>query len=392
VQDAEPAFAALLAEGRAAPAMYPLLTSCYMLGMVQQVRGELTAALRTFREGLGFAPESGRVSLFHAGEAHIGIAQVLYQRNRLQEALPHATQGVELCRQVIELTELDLALVTLGWIRHAMGETAAALDAMNEACRAYPRPDAAGLGYPAECERARLLLTLGRVEDAARWVQDRGLTEDVEVAYALEPDLLLLARLHLAQSQPNRALELLQRLDTLAESQRRMGSLIEVRAVRSLALQATGDHEGALSVLAGALELARPEGYIRVFADEGPPMAALLRSLLRTRPHGGGQAAADADTDYLLQVLRAFGPAPVPARSDDPRRVARVTGLVESLTERELEVLRLLAAGSRNRDIARELVVTLETVKKHTSHIYRKLGAANRTEAVAHARILGLIS
>jgi LuxR family maltose regulon positive regulatory protein len=388
VVDTEPAFAQLLAEGRAAPAAYPVLRSCFMVGLVQQAQGKLGAALHTYREGLRLASEGDRFSVYHAGEAHVGIAQVLYQRNQLEEALQHATRGVELCRQVIELTELDVALVALAWIRQAMGDPDGALEAVEEACRTYPRADVVALAYPAWSERARLLLALGRVEEAVRWTREQGLTDQDEVSYLREGDHLVLARVLVAQAQPDRALGLLERLDALAEAQGRTGSLLQVRALRALALQAAGDHQAALTLLASTLELAAPEGHVRVFADEGPPMAALLRSLLGARQRGRLAGHDGAGIEHLHRVAAAFRPARHP---DDPA-VPAAGGLVEPLTERELEVLRLLAAGRRNRDIAAELVVTLETVKKHTSHIFAKLGATNRTQAVAHARRLGLIA
>jgi LuxR family maltose regulon positive regulatory protein len=387
--EVEPAFAELLAEARTTPVPYPVLMSLFLpLGQVQQARGKLGAALRTYREGLRLATQGERLSVYHAGDAHVGLAQVLYQRNQLDEALQHATQGVELCRQVIELTELDVALVALGWIRQAMGDPDGALEAMDEACRTYPRADVVALAYPAWSERARLLLALGRVQDAARWTQEQGLTDQDEVSYLREGDHLVLARVLMAQAQPGAALGLLERLDALAASQGRTGSLIGIRALRALALQAAGEHQGAVSLLTEVLELAAPEGYIRVFADEGPPMAALLRSLMGARQRGRGAAGAGAATEHLHRVIRAFAPMKVQAEQPTPA----VTALIEPLTERELEVLRLLAAGRRNRDIAAELVVTVETVKKHTSHIFAKLGAANRTQAVAHARRLGLIA
>jgi LuxR family transcriptional regulator, maltose regulon positive regulatory protein len=293
---------------------------------------------------------------------------------------------------VIELTELDVALVVLAWIRQATGEADAALAAMEEACRTYPRADVVALAYPAWSERARLLLGLGRVEEAARWTQEQGLTAQDEVSYLREGDHLVLARVLLAQSRPEQALGLLERLDALADSQGRTGSLIGIRALRSLALQAAGDHQAALTLLAEALELAAPEGYVRVFTDEGPPMAALLRSLMGARQRGRGPAGAGSvtgvATEQLHRIIRAFGSTKAQAEQITPA----VAGLIEPLTGRELEVLRLLAAGRRNREIAQELVVTLETVKKHTSHIFAKLGATNRTQAVAHARRLGLIA
>jgi LuxR family transcriptional regulator, maltose regulon positive regulatory protein len=133
----------------------------------------------------------------------------------------------------------------------------------------------------------------------------------------------------------------------------------------------------------GALLLACPQGYVRVFADEGPPMAALLGRLVAAQR--AGQAAAGVPLGYLARLQRAFGPGQ-PARDPVP------SGIVDPLTSRELEILEKLAAGRSNQAIARELVVTLDTVKKHhVGHVLGKLGAANRTEAVARARELSLI-
>ena len=385
---AERAYAEMLAEGRAAPDLYPLMLSCLPLGEVQQGQGKLGAALRTYREGLRFATEGGRVSPFHAAAAHLGIAQVLYERDQLDDALRHVTDSIELGRQMIWFFEQRL--VASAWIRQAIGEAEAALEAMNEACRMYPSPDTISIWHPGPSERARLLLAQGRAGEAARWTEERGLRPEDEVSYAREREHLVLARVLLAGPDPDRALGLLERLEALAESQGRQQSLIQIRAVRSLALQSAGDHQGALVSLADALSLARPEGYVRVFADEGPPMAALLRSLIGARQRGRVAAGSGAVREHLHRVVRAFGPAP--GGTGEPERAASgATGRVEPLTDRELEVLRLLAAGRPNREIAGELVVTLETVKKHASHIFDKLGAANRTEAVARARELRLI-
>ena len=128
--------------------------------------------------------------------------------------------------------------------------------------------------------------------------------------------------------------------------------------------------------------LACPQGYVRVFADEGPPMAALLGRLIAAQR--AGQAAADVPLGYLARLQRAFG-------SGRPARDPVPCGIVDPLTSRESEVLTMLAAGRSNQAIARELVVTLDTVKKHVGHVLGKLGAANRTEAVARARELNLI-
>jgi LuxR family transcriptional regulator, maltose regulon positive regulatory protein len=386
MEDAERALAELVVEGRASPELDPVMSTGFTLARVQRARGRLGAALRTCQDGLRFAIEGDRRTGYQAGEPHVGIAEVLYERDEVDLALEHVTQGIELCRQVLVLRKWDRGLCTLGWIRQAKGEADAALEAMEEACRLYPTVEVASLFNPAPAERARLLLVQGRIEEAARWTEERGLSDDDEVSYPRERDYLVLARVLLARAEPARALGLLERLDALAESQGRAGSLIEIRALRALALQATGDHQGALTAVAEALSLAQPERYVRVFADEGPPMAALLKSLIGTRRRGRATAASGAAQEHLNRVVQAFAPAGLRGTT-----AAAGSGLIEPLTARELEVLSLIAAGRRNREIANELVVTLETVKKHTSHIFDKLGAASRTQAVTRARELGLV-
>ena len=178
---------------------------------------------------------------------------------------------------------------------------------------------------------------------------------------------------------------MLGRLRAAAAAQDRAGSLIEIGALRALALAAKGEERAAVDALAGALVIACPQGYVRVFADEGPPMAALLGRLITAQRTG--QAAADVPFGYLAWLQRAFD-AGHPATEPRP---AAVYGIVNPLTSRELEVLRMLAAGRSNLAIARALVVALDTVKKHVGHVLWKLGAANRTEAVARARELSLI-
>ena len=198
----------------------------------------------------------------------------------------------------------------------------------------------------------------------------------------------MLARVLLAQDRPGLALPLLDRLYAAAAAQDRTGSLIEVGALRALALAASGEQKAAVDALAGALALACPKGYIRVFTDEGPPMAALLGRLIAAQR--AAHAAAAVPLGCLARLQRAFVP-----EQDTPAggrgTAAGLPGLVEPLTPRELEVLGMLAAGRSNQSIAAELVVTLDTVKKHVGHVLGKLGAANRTEAVARARELGLI-
>ncbi|MFZ0192927.1 MAG: LuxR C-terminal-related transcriptional regulator [Streptosporangiaceae bacterium] len=190
------------------------------------------------------------------------------------------------------------------------------------------------------------------------------------------------ARVLLAQDRPRQALALLDRLHAAAVAQDRTGSLIEIGALRALALAASGEETVAVTVLAEALLLACPQGYVRVFADEGPQMAVLLGRLIVAQRTG--RAAGDVPLGYLARLQRAF-------RTGRPGPDLIPVGIVDPLTSRELEVLKMLAAGRSNQAIACELVVTLDTVKKHVGHVLGKLGAANRTEAVARACELSLI-
>jgi LuxR family maltose regulon positive regulatory protein len=311
----------------------------------------------------------------------VSLAELAYQRNELDCALDHAERGIALCRSFVYTMPLAAGLATLAWIRQAGGDAAGAMDAMDEAVRASPGPPP-GLLNPIPARRARLLLAQGDLAATARWTQQNGLTADDQPDYAREPGYLVLGRVLLAQGHPDRALMLLDRLYAAAAAQDRVGSLVEIGALRALALAACGQDADAVNALAGALTLACPRGYVRVFADEGPPMAALLARLIAAQRSGSGfGAVAEVPLGCLARLQRALS----------TQDAAPEAGLVDPLTSRELEVLDMLAAGASNQAIASQLVVTLDTVKKHVSHVLSKLGAANRTEAVARARELGLI-
>jgi LuxR family maltose regulon positive regulatory protein len=193
----------------------------------------------------------------------------------------------------------------------------------------------------------------------------------------------------LATEAPGRALGLLERLRAQAVAQGRTGSVIQVRALEAIALESCGDEPAALAALAEALALAAPEGYLRVFVDEGTALATVLRVLVTTPAKA--RAAASVPPAYLGRLLHAFEQAGRPVVPPDPGHAAALAGLTAPLTARELEVLALLAAGKANQAIAGELVITLDTVKRHVTHIFEKLGVANRTQAVIRARELGLL-
>ena len=376
----------VLAERRVAGEGFLAIRVCYDLGQVQCAQGNLDAALATYRQALDIAGEGSQPP--HLGMAYVGLAEVLYERDELAAALDHATRGVTLCRQLALTPPLATGLAVVARIRQAHGEAAAALEAMGEAGQSGLSPQVVALFSPVPSQRARLLLAQGDVPAAAQWTTAAGLSPDDEPDYPREPAYLVLARVLLAQDRPGPALTLLQRLLQAAAAQGRTGSVIEIQALQALALAVKGDESAAVDAIAEAVTLACPQGYVRVFADEGTPMRVLLARLSAAErdqraPAGGIHAG------YLAALLRACGPADaVPPQG---RAATARPGLAEPLTGRELEVLRLLAAGSSNQRIARDLFVAPDTVKKHVTHVLGKLGAANRTEAAARARQLGLI-
>jgi LuxR family transcriptional regulator, maltose regulon positive regulatory protein len=384
--EAERALADLVAERVAAGEGYLAMRVCYDHGEVQLAQGRLGAAQRTYQRGLAIASEAGQQPP-PAGMAHVGLAEVLYERNELAAAHEHATQGAALCRQLAYTQPLARSLAMLARIRQAQGDTVGAREAIGQAERVHLSPQLAAMFNPVPAWRARLLLALGEAAATARWASGRGLRAGDEPGYPREREYLALARVLLAEHAPGQALGLLDRLHAEAAAQQRTGSVIEAAALRALALADGGDRAAASASLAEALALAAPEGYIRVFADEGAPMAGLLGRLAAAQRTGRVVFPGPVPQRYLNQLIRAFQPAAAPPAARD----TAMAGMAEPLSGRELEVLRLLAAGKSNQQIADELVVTLATVKKHVGHILGKLAAGNRTQAVARARVLGLL-
>ena len=356
----------------------------YCLARLQRSRGSLDAAWRTCEHALEQLAVPGEPLPPPAGPALVNLAAVAYQRDDLDAAFDYATRGVRLCREFVHMPPLGAGLTTLAWLRHIDGDAAGALELIAEAGTFAPGP--AGLLNPIPGQRAQLLLAMGDIAQAAQWVGDLGVGAGDEPVFPREKEHLVLARLLLAEARPDQALALLDRLDAAAASRHRVGSLIEIRALRALACQVLDDESEALAALASALKLGWPQRYIRVFVDEGPAMADLLARLVARRAdHGPGAVS-------LTCIARIQGAFP---REVDDGGVAgargRVVQLVEPLTAREREILALLALGATNQRIADELVVTVDTVKKHVSHVLSKLGAGNRTEAVARGRELGAI-
>ena len=288
---------------------------CHVLCQAQRAQGRLDAVVRTCRRTLEITAPPGRPAAPAAGAAYVNLGEDAYQRNELDTALRHVTEGIALCRQLAYTAPLAAGLVTLAWIRQAGGDQAGALDAIGEAGRFAPGPAVNGLLNPVPAERARLLLAQGDLAGAARWADEKGLGAGDEPRYPSEPEHLLLARVLLAQDRPGPALELLDRLYASAVAQDRIGSVIEAGALRALALAASGQEADAVTALAGVLTLAGPRGYVRVFADEGPPMAALLGQLIAAQRTG--RAEGGIPIGYLARLNRAFDTA---TAGSGPRR------------------------------------------------------------------------
>jgi LuxR family maltose regulon positive regulatory protein len=376
--EAERAFADIVADGREASESHLMLTAGSVLGRIQHAQGRLEVAFRTYQEGLEFATRTGPSVGLSTAVAHVGMAEVFYERNQLEEALDHAREGISLGRQLTSTQALATGLTTMAWIRQAMGDPAGAREAMAEAYQVMPNLEIVALHNPVPAERARLLLAQGDVKEIARWVAERGLEEEDEPGYARELEYLVLARYLLSRNMTDRAFALLERLGAAAKAQSRLGSVIEVQVLQALGFQAAGKADPAMNILAQALMQAEPEGYIRTFVDEGRPMAALLHRAL----------SRGVTADYTARLLAAF-PSVDQGIQPSPPPVA--VPFNEPLSERELEVLRRLATGASNQEIAEELSIAPNTARKHVSNIIGKLGVNNRTQAVSRGRDLGLL-
>jgi LuxR family maltose regulon positive regulatory protein len=225
--------------------------------------------------------------------------------------------------------------------------------------------------------RARLWLEQGRLAEARHWADTRGLSADGKLDLAHEVEYLTLVRILLAEHNVDDAARLLSRLQVAMEAKGRQGDLIAVLVLQAMVLYMQADTSAALTKLEHAVSLAHSEGYLRVFLDEGKPMESLLK--MATAEWRNRDLLA-----YARKLLAAFAAASVPPAE------AQVPHL-GILSDRELEVLRLMAAGCSNKEIANELVIAIGTAKRHTANIFDKLDVRNRTEAVTKARQLGLL-
>jgi LuxR family maltose regulon positive regulatory protein len=327
--------------------------------------------------------------------AYIFHADALREWNQLDEALELALQGVRLSEQTETIVALYLGYTLLMRIYLARKEMDAARLAFQKAEEALAKT------YSAYRRDAYLIvhwmqfwLASGEQERMRNWLreieQPTGVGIAVHAPLAHEREEVARVRMLLAQQMPAEALALLEPLLDRAKQQERWSHVIEMKVLQALSHVLGNEEQEALTVLAQAIHLAEPEGYIRIFVDEGPAIATLL-SRLRDQERRKGP------TPYLDTLLAAFSSErmthqPLPVGSGEPRGPIREQTLIEPLSERELEVLQLLARGDSNQEIADRLVIAVVTVKRHVTHIFEKLGVNNRVQAVARARSLGLLS
>jgi LuxR family maltose regulon positive regulatory protein len=350
------------------------------LADIRIAQGRLHEAMQAYERGITLAADQPAPSLRGVPDMHVGVSELFRERNDLALATQHLLSSEDLGERAGLAQNPYRWRVAMARVREAEGDLEAALELLDEAERLYASDYYPNV-RPIPAMKARVWIALGRLGQALGWARAHRVSVMDELSYVREFDHITLARLLLADPARDRgdgsareAPELLERLLRAAEAGRRTRSVIEILVLEALAHQMRGDVAAGLAPLERALTLAEPEGYVRIFADEGPPMSALL----------GAAAKREIAPGYVRHLLAEFGHAHDRTPIKQP--------LVEPLSERELDVLRLLATDLAGPEIARELVVSLSTVRSHTKAIYAKLGANNRRAAVTRAEELDLLS
>lgn len=360
---------------------------------LQTRQGHLHRAREILERALRWATDPQGQWLPIASEALIGLGDLEREWNQLEAAADHLAESIDLARQWSELSAFD-AYFPLARTRLAQGDLEGARQALDTARQLARRSRMTALDdLMADLQDAYFCTVTGDAAGSERWAERRGLLpgasppsypalvdEEYIVAHLLKYEQMVLARLFLLRERPAAALDLLEPLLAQARQLGRVDLSIEIQILRALAWRQEGDETQALDALAEALSLAEPGGWQRIFLDEGQALTGLLH-----RATSRGVAPA-----YVAGLLAALG-EPEAARGEAGPWPSPATPLLEPLSERELEVLRLLAAGLSNPEIAERLVVAVSTVRSHCKSIYGKLGVHRRWDAVQRARALGLI-
>ena len=388
-------------------------TGCALaLADIVIAQGYLHEAMGIYEQSLRLASERGEPNLRGTADMLVGMSELYYERNDLNAATLCLLRGKEQGEHTGLPQNRYRWRVAMARIREKEGDLNGALDLLDEAERLF-MSDFSPNVRPIAAIKARLYAAHGRLGEALDWAREQGLSAEDNLNYLREFEHITLARVMFAQYQRDRADSLireaigfLERLLKAAQEGGRTGSVIEILILQALAHQAEGDIPAALMPLHQALTLAKPEGYVRIFLDEGQSMAQLLREA----------AAHEIMPDYTGKLLDAIKSGQQPVlptghRDDGADRQAghgrsedkslrsdwqsqsspTSQSLIEPLSQRELEILRLFKTELSGPEIARELVIALSTVRTHTKSIYSKLNVNNRRAAVKRAAELGLI-
>jgi len=364
-----------MGELRMAGHVADVLGCAITLADIRVVQGRLGAAMRAFEQSMELATSHSDAVLRGTADMHVGMSTILSERGDLEAARQHLVRSQELGEHLGLPQNPHRWRIAMARIKEADGDLDAAVTLLDDAERVYAGDFSPNV-RPVPAMRARVWIRQGRLDDVRDWAREtareQGLPAD-DLAYLHEFEHITLARLLLAESSPDDASRLLEGLLRAAEEGGRMGSVIEILVLLALAHQMVGDTDTALTSLGRALGLAEPEGYVRIFVDEGAPMTTLL--------------ALAPDRGIFPDYARRLATSNAADVGAAPRQ-----DLIEPLSERELDVLRLLRSDLSGPDIARELVVSLNTVRTHTKNIYAKLGVNSRRSAVRRADELGLLS
>ena len=358
------------------------------LADIRITQGRLHEAMSIYEHGLQLATKQGAPALRGAADMHVGMSGLCYERNELNTAEQHLLKSKELG----ELNGLPKNpyrwRVAMAQIRETQGDLDGALDLLDEAESVY-MGDFSPNVRPISALKARVWIKQGELEKALGWAHERKLSIEEEPSYLREFEQITFARVLLSQYQSDHSISLLhdttgflKRLLKVADEGGRVGSVIEILILQALAHQMHEDIPAALSSLEHALKLAEPDGYMRIFLAEGSSMAELIREI----------AKRGIMPNYTRKLLSAFEAERKGLDVETPPFAAPASSsLIEPLSQRELEVLRLFKTELSGPEIANQLVVALSTIRTHTESIYRKLDVNNRRAAVKRGAELGLI-
>jgi LuxR family maltose regulon positive regulatory protein len=372
LENAKIAYTEAIRIGREAKNRHMVIIATSNIADILMEQGQLHLAADTYTQSLQMAvrPDGQRSAL--AAGIFAGMGRLAYEWNRLDDAELNIRQCLELSRIWGDFGQEAFAYAIQARLELARNNPEQTREAMRQAeLLISERPLSPHWSIQVRSELARVWLAQGNLERLSQRIQKRGLKINDEIPYQRESEYVLLLRLLLAQGDHEAAVILSNRLLQQAETTGQMGLVIGVLVLQALALQGKKETEPALAALERALSLAQPEGYVRIFLDEGEAMTRLLCQV-QSRQSGIGYAA-----DLLSRIGKNNGMTQPSMRL-----------LAEPLTLREVEVLTLIKGGCSNQDIAEKLVISIPTVKRHISNIYTKLGVESRTQAVAYGKEL----